>query len=319
MNAHSITLDLYDETARVVAIDFATRRVLVTWGSGLMSTTSGFEYRDRGYLRCSAPYQGCSLVAQASAGLREFRLRLCSPARPPQESSRPSGTRHVCRVFPSGRWHRFAASQTWGHWRKGRLVSLQDLGPCEDALFIAPKVPIRASAPCELSGLADWLRSLGAPATLTSSPLHLRALGAWLDAMRKKLVHGFDLTELAQEHHASPIDSARLDGILKPLVKLGVVRPYSFDPDYPNGLQTYTNMCGDVSSARSFAISLASEMREEKMRTGTPYTDDEWVALSNSLGVTASHTYKVALSAVGSIFWYFTQGPRFADMPHFVL
>lgn len=200
MIAHNVTLELYDQPAELLALDFETRRLIVRWGSGWTSCLAAF--RLVACARCDSGDEAWARRVQT-----EIQERGC----------------YACEGF-GWSWHRESVPHGY------RVEALagsagdrlcRDLGRCDECLLVRPVVDDK------LERVVRSLRGVVPRSGLG----HLRGVARWLIALERKLMHGTELIDaLACEPAIAIGAGSESDDILGALTAAELIEPHAFDP-----------------------------------------------------------------------------------------
>ena len=272
MITHHVTPECYDEPGHVLALDFVTRRVVVQWGDSVVGHVAGYEMRGNDWARfeCSQGWHR-SAAYMAKHGGRD--LGIC------RDFDRMA-VRHVGPgLAPLREWLRRETDLVYAEQRR-RAVERRRIEPLNGRYTDEQQEQFKA---------LDFDSSL--PASLTSlwaGPGKLAIVGDFLARLRRSLVHGAEVQELFALHRVGLTGSADVDGVLHPLIELGLCRPYAYEPQP-----------GTRCSEMDFQLTKAQQdafARHGKLPTSV--AGGRWG---------------------GWIFWYFAAGPRLAELPYYTL
>jgi hypothetical protein len=216
MITHHVTPECFDQSGRVLAIDFATRRVVVQWGDSTVGHVAGYEMRGDEWARfeCSQGWQ-TSAVYLAKHGGRD--LGMC----------RDFDRMAVCHVGPGT-----APLREW-------LRRETDLVYAEHRRRAAARqlIVLAEGQSSYTAGQQEQFRALDVDSTLPVSltclwatPHRLAIVGDLLTRLRRGLVHGADVSEIFALHRVGFTGATDVDDLMHPLIALGLCRPYAYDP-----------------------------------------------------------------------------------------
>ena len=219
MKSHYITTNMADGTGELLAVNFETRRIAVSWGSGWVSTTSVYQrFDDRwgGHWRFVFCPRGRELACVAGqcgeAERRMSELEVSVASRGPSLDDFKQWL--ISEAFKLERDYKARAAEA---------AELRELAKADGDWGQARQDRWR-----ELAYDADLVTRIR---NLAFSPARLRALAAWL--AQRSLLHGEDLFAFGGQYGGDlscvpyPAD---VDGLVYVCLELDLVKPYDYDP-----------------------------------------------------------------------------------------